>query len=245
MPRLMAQPGGKLPQTKWSGPYVGASGGLRSTQFSRNTVAINGFPAPIPLPGDVTRESFNDTAFRYGFYGGYNWQIAPQWIVGLEGNWGAANKTTTQYGFLPGFSGVFGPINPGDSISVKTKWDASARARVGLLVTPSVMLYGTGGKAWQNYDVAVACSALTCGGVGSTSVSKTAGGYTVGGGVEAAILAGWRVRAEYRYTNYGTSHELMNNYPFAFPLSLFPMSVITDFKLRTQTVLFGLGYVFN
>jgi opacity protein-like surface antigen len=58
-------------------------------------------------------------------------------------------------------------------------------------------------------------------------------------------MGGWRVRAEYRYTNYGTSRELLNNQPFPFPLSLFPMSVATDFKLSTQTVLVGLGYIFN
>ena len=230
---------------EWNGPYVGADGGVRSSQFLWNTVAINGFPVAIPLFPDTTHESFNDTMFRKGLYGGYNWQFAPQWIAGLEGDWGTANKTTTQYGFLPGFAGVFGPIDLGDSISVKTRWDASARARLGLLVTPSLLVYGTAGKAWQRYDVTAVCGTISCGSTKSITKSITAPGWTYGGGIEAAIIGGWRARAEYRYANYGTSRELLNNYPFPFPLSLFPMSVATDFKLSTQTVLFGLGYIFN
>src|SRR5258707_6998479 len=86
-----------------------------------------------------------ETAFRFGAYLGFNWQIAPRWVVGVEGDVGSAKQTTALPGHvLPTFP-LTGLLN--DRLSVRTAWDASARGRVGYLVTPSFLAYVTGGAA--------------------------------------------------------------------------------------------------
>ena len=223
-------------KSRWTGAYVGLSAGARSSQAAWTTTDFSSF-APL-VPG-TNNERFNDTAFRGGLYAGYNWQFAPRWIAGLETGWGSASKTATQYGFLPGLSGVLGPINPGDSVSVKTTWDASLRARLGFLATPSLLVYGTGGVAWQHYEIASVCGTTTCIAKFTATDAKTAQGWTIGGGIESAIMGGWRARAEYRYADFGTSEHLLN---VAGPVSV-PATI--NIKLQTHTAMFGLGYIFN
>lgn len=224
----------------WNGVYVGLSAGARSSQADWTTTDISFFGPPFP---GTNEESFNDTAFRGGLYGGYNWQFAPRWIAGVEGDWGSANKTTTQIGFLPGLSGpiIGGPINPGDTVSVKTSWDAGLRARLGFLATPSLMVYSTGGVAWQHYEIASVCGTNTCIAEFTSTDAKTAQGWTVGGGIEAVVMGPWRARAEYRYADFGTSVHFLD--VAGPPPADVPATV--NIKLQTHTVMFGLGYIFN
>jgi outer membrane immunogenic protein len=154
---------------------------------------------------------------------------------------GKRQQKTSQYGFLPGISGVIGPIDPGDSISIKTGWDASLRGRLGFLVMPSVLVYGTGGIAWQHYEIASVCGINTCIAEFTSTDSKTKQGWTVGGGIEAMAMGPWRVRAEYRYADFGTTAHLLD---VAGPPPIDVLSTI-NIKLQTHTVLFGLGYLFN
>lgn len=226
------QPVAEVP--RWSGPYLGLAAGARSREFKWTTVV--GGPFPI-LPG-VGYEWYNDTEFRGGVFAGYNWQFAERFVAGIEGDWGTSNHTTTQYGALPGVDGVFGPIDPGDMIRVKTSWDTSARGRIGYLVDPSLLIYGTGGIAWQHLQVVEACGPLTCGATTSATDTIMAQGWTYGGGIEAAVGGGWRLRAEYRFADYGTMRE-----NFSAPLLQVP--TIADLMLKTQLVQFGASYVFN
>jgi len=125
------------PAPGWSGFYVGLGVGMRSTQpdVRVNEIAINGvetlnaFCAVLAsFGGCVTGQPLNDTVLRANFYSGFNWQIAPQWVVGIEGDYGYADKTTTLRGMeYPVTSRLTG--SAADSFSVKTTWDASARAR--------------------------------------------------------------------------------------------------------------------
>lgn len=70
--------------------------------------------------------------------------------------------------------------------------------RLGYVVAPSLLLYGTGGLATSNVTVANDyLDTVNEGGRGSSSASKVVAGYAVGGGVEWAGADGWLVRAEY------------------------------------------------
>ncbi len=80
----------------WSGAYAGLDIGLRSTatNATENGVTINGAAAPcvfaafVPPQGCVSSEPMNGTAFRFGGFLGYDWQFAPQWLAGVEGQTG-------------------------------------------------------------------------------------------------------------------------------------------------------------
>jgi outer membrane immunogenic protein len=71
------------------------------------------------------------------------------------------------------------------------------RARAGILVTPRVLLYATGGLAYGEVN-----SSETIGG-SSFSASDTRVGYTVGGGIEGAIGGNWTAKLEYLYVDLG------------------------------------------
>ena len=142
-------PAPPIPAT-WTGFYLGGNVGVRSTQT--DWIAGNFVTSPKP---DLSSQSFSDSAFRAGAYGGFNWQFLPRFVAGVEGDWGRAPKTTMQGGLLPGFAGIFFPILPGDNVSVRTTWDASARARLGFLLTPSVMIFGAAGRSLAGLRAAI------------------------------------------------------------------------------------------
>jgi outer membrane immunogenic protein len=196
----------------------------------------------------VTGEPLNDTAFRVSPYVGLNWQFAPQGVVGIEADWGSASKTTALQGmihpitpFLPtGFTGI-----ASDSISIKTGWDASVRARLGFLPHPSVLLYATGGAAWLRIESTSTCSTVALvnpcqpGAWAPPVIShaQTKAGWTAGGGIEAMLWSNWIARAEYRYADFGT---ISNTDTRTFPSLVRVTSY--DVAVKTHTATFGLAY---
>ena len=108
--------------------------------------------------------------------------------------------------------------------SVKQGWDYSIRGRLGTLITPWSLLYLTGGVAFGEISGTFAytgtlyncfgssgCS-TSAAGTASTAVSwnDTRVGGTVGAGWETEIAPGWKARAEYRYTDFGSYTKTFN-----------------------------------
>jgi outer membrane immunogenic protein len=145
----------------WNGFYLGADvGGAWSS------VDANGFGASGSASGVIG-----------GVYGGYNWQVAPQWLIGIEGDssWTDLNGTIG-----------FGKVN----------WLGSVRGRIGYTPTSNMLFYFTGGAAWSTIDNS---------GIGSFagSTDQTKSGWVIGGGVEwAPWPSNWLVRAEYLNYNF-------------------------------------------
>jgi len=198
----------------------------------------------------VFGETFNQTAFRFNPYLGYNWQIAPRWVLGLEGDAGFASKTTDlRGGDYP--SSIFTGGAP-NSFAVKTTWDASIRGRAGFLVAPAVLFYLTGGPAWLHVESTSNCSTALLGGDCSSAFgpsvitnSTTKLGLTVGTGVEAMLWPNWIIRGEYRYSDFGAiSNSDLRTCPTGCGLP-FTESVNYDVKLRTHTATFGIAYKFG
>ena len=242
--------------SSWTGLYIGLGLGPRASRTdvisTSATLAVGPAfsPVPIDLSGLATREPLDGTAFRAAPYVGLNWQIAPQWVVGIEGDAGFANQTTTLAGF-PFGPGVLPTGLAGDSLAIKTTWDASTRGRLGFLIMPTTLVYATGGAAWQRYEVTSTCgSRLFClldrvtSPVIAGAVTKT--GWTIGGGFETALWGNWFVRGEYRYADFGTSSFFQTRTASAFGGG--PSFMITDnfnVAVRTHTATFGLAYKFG
>jgi outer membrane immunogenic protein len=212
----------------WNGFYVGLNAGAREDQVSATTTSVVGFAAgfpPFTPDAGFPTPSLSQSAwsFRIGPYVGYNWQIGSQWLVGIEGDWAWANKTATFVGAAyPNTTNTFATPGSPDIFSVKTAWDASIRARVGFLASPNLLLYLAGGPSWMKVETTSACVAggpsRNCFAVlppapGTPSQlftqpvianSSTKLGWSLGGGVEAMFAPGWIMRAEYRYSDYGT-----------------------------------------
>src|SRR5262245_59525652 len=246
------------PVASWTGFYLGAGIGFRFAESrpavtsARLTNALvdrdvsgcgNGFPCFL------SGQPVNGTSAKFGPYLGYNWQTGPQWLVGIEADWSRADQSTTLNGMLYPSSGFLGGS---DTYGVRTKWDASARARVGYLVNPAVLLYATGGPAWLHLEQTSSCGVFTCrpGGTVPTLItdSATKVGWTAGAGIEALLWSNWVARAEYRYADYGhVSFTDTQTCPVGGPgcVNGFIRVVSTDLHPTTHTATFGLAYKFG
>lgn len=220
---------------RWSGFHVGASAGARFTDAHWVTQSAAGF-----VLDSTNYANYNGTSFRGALLAGYDWQIAARWIAGLEADVGVGDKKTTLSGFLPGLSGSIpgGPILPGDKSSIRTTWDASVRARLGYLLRPDLLVYGTGGIAWMRVEANSTCGALTCFTVESPTDTQTLMGWTIGGGGETKLARNWRARAEYRYADFGIMHSQFGYFGVGTLADV-------DIRVRTHTGQFALIYDFN
>jgi outer membrane immunogenic protein len=130
-------------------------------------------------------------AARFGGYLGYEWQFAPKWLVGLEGDFAWGNESNAwgneskRVEILKGVAPP-APNNLGNFSEVKQTWDAGLRARLGYLIDPTWLLYVTGGEAFLQTN------------------GTTRTGWTIGAGIEEMLPGKWLIRGEYRYADFGT-----------------------------------------
>src|SRR5262245_30603839 len=197
----------------WPGTYIGGGAGGRWTQcpdFTSTALSTGGpvSPGGGTIPGDPTfapgpgNQGCGSSGFRGSIMLGTNWQVAPQWVVGIEGDVGLGNSTGTITG-IPGAANVIVPAARAgnDSVNMKEGWDAGLRARGGYLVTPWMLVFGTAGVAWQRIEATLNCSAAgACGFNGIPAFSATNStvrtGYSVGGGVDVKLAGNWSARGE-------------------------------------------------
>lgn len=157
------------PQASWTGFYLGGSVGFRSLRSDGTTTSLVEDGVPIVLTDAAVSEPLDGTAVRLSPYVGYNWQVAPQWVLGVEADLGFASQATTLQGFTFSTSSFSDFGSNADSFALKATWDASLRSRVGYLLTPSSLVYLSGGAAWQHYSVISTC----IGNVANTFCSET------------------------------------------------------------------------
>jgi outer membrane immunogenic protein len=106
--------------------------------------------------GAGAMQYIDSIALGFRIYGGWNFQVAPTYIVGVEGDFGYANETSVFHGSPYPANLLFGSLpfgaSPWDLFRVTTTWDGSARLRAGWLATPWMMLYLTGGVALTHLE---------------------------------------------------------------------------------------------
>jgi outer membrane immunogenic protein len=243
----------------WTGGFAGVEAAYRkadapwtttSLPFAEPLAALFGIAIPDPTtdPAD-----FFNAAAQGGVFVGYDWQIARRWVAGFEGDVVFGNSSMTRGG-IPGTFGngsaAAAIVLPGieteqdDSSTVKFGWDGSVRARLGYLSTPNVLVYGTGGVAFQQISVGVSCDGVNlswCAVAGlpptSETVSTVRTGWTVGGGVEGVLTGNWLGKAEFRYADFGHyGHEFFTGTIGEVDMNVHP---------ETYTFLAGIGYKFH
>ena len=225
-------------RSPWSGFYLGGFIGATIGHQKFDEHGANQFFAVTGTGGATLLSPTSDPETAFGFDGhkasltgggfvGYNYQFG-RMVVGAEADF-AAKKTESAANATVMTNAFYGNTNtPGqtDTASrtefftgqVRQNWDASARLRLGGLLTPSILLYGTGGVAFGSVDSAFSFSATSVyNEIGGGSVTHTtfgAGswndlriGWTAGAGIETALGPNWKVRAEYRFTDLGRSSK--------------------------------------
>ena len=168
----------------WTGLYVGVSGGVISEDFTatdlgslrENEPSWNNIGDTYGLSG---------TAGLFGFNVGYNWQVAPNWVIGVEADlsWTGLDDSSSTNGF---------------TVSSKLNWLGTLRGRIGYAFD-RILIYGTGGLAYGNVEYKAFATNFP-----SYNFNKdTSTGWTAGGGLEWAFANNWTARAEALYVDFG------------------------------------------
>ena len=138
-------------------------------------------------------------------------------------------ETDINYSDADGRSGVL-YLGPFRTLQLKNSSDfnGAVRGRLGYAFD-RFLVYGAGGLAYADQEVSARGAA---GGCANGSDDTIAVGWTVGGGVEAALTDNVTARVEYRYSDFG-----------ADSFSVSGSRVKSD--LTENRVLLGVGYKFS
>jgi outer membrane immunogenic protein len=194
------------PLYNWTGLYIG---GHIGGAFNSN----NNF-------GGLTTGNNNDARFLGGFQVGGDYQFAPNWVIGLEG----------QYSFLSNNNN--GIVFPGGSVYTNNQRAlGSVAGRIGYTWGPA-LLYVKGGYAYSDNNESVVNGGVP---VAFAFSSGHRDGYTVGGGLEYMFAPNWSAKIEYQYYNFGSSQ-------FVTPVAL---AQFGSFTTDDHVVRAGVNYRFN
>lgn len=240
----------------WTGFYLGIHGGYGWTDTKVDDFDLNGgFASALRLNQPKLK------GWVFGGHAGYNWQWS-SWVGGLELDYSATDLKESQSRSQHLVGPVADPFTEDTTRKLSAKLDAlaSARARLGFLLTPSFLLYGTAGMAWGHTKAdASASDIFRIGTLTETDIINTHSGanhwgWVAGGGGEFAVFgagSGWRLRAEFLHYDFGRSTMAFSGreaFTIAVPgtTATFINSLSTniDARLTTNVVRGGLSYKF-
>jgi outer membrane immunogenic protein len=179
-------PAPPIPVFTWTGVYVGVQAGY---EFGRDSAFATGTAAAGPLAGvGLASASRRENGFIGGAHIGYNFGglLGSGIVFGIEGD---VDGTSAKANYNLG----------GINVVTRDQIQGSVRGRLGFAVDRT-LFYATGGVAFGGLRNTY-LNTVT-GGIDTRDHTRV--GYTVGGGVEYAVTNNWSVRAEYRYTDFGT-----------------------------------------
>ena len=200
------------------------------------TQCFDGFCVPNdPITGILIPISQTQTnGFLGGVQGGYNWQIAPWAVIGVEAQFSWTDLKGTS------------PCVVVLACSTEHDWITTLAGRFGVTYD-RLLLYVKGGVAWSkvNYSASLTLGPDT-GPFGNfiTSVSDTRFGAMFGTGVEYAFWGNWSAKIEYNYIRF-------KDKDYSFPLSFaqgpdsLNLNFDTTIKEHIHLVKAGINYRFD
>jgi outer membrane immunogenic protein len=216
-------PAPSAPVYSWTGFYVGANMGYGwndpAVTFNGNdptAIIVTCGGGGFQLLGTcVPPTSFNINGPLGGLQVGYNWQINQRWLLGLEADfdWSRIKGSGSSNFILAVAPSTF-------SASENVTRFGTVRARFGFLPTSTLLAYVTGGLAYGRVDENAAlnsapgqqgqfgafgytCAPTTGNNCFVGGSSRTATGWTLGGGFEYVLSQNISLKAEYLYVNLG------------------------------------------
>ncbi|MFZ0497472.1 MAG: outer membrane beta-barrel protein [Methylocella sp.] len=266
------------PIFSWTGLYLGVNAGY--TWSNNNLVDTDASPGGCnpAFPGcavtpnlSVTSASlatFSLPAKTDGFIGGgqigYNYQFNNSFVAGIEADLqgiAGAHASSSFDNTLANPNFTTNSIDQSVAVSKSLDYLGTIRGRLGFLITPTLLVYGTGGLAYGQTnssanitqfveDAGTALAPNPYSSFGGLSNSRV--GWTAGGGGEWLFAPNWSLKVEYLYYDLGNvTYSLSPLVTFGQPgtaapgsafLSAFPQST-THF--RGNIVRAGLNYHFN
>lgn len=197
----------------WTGLYVGTHVGWGNSRMD-----IQGFDS-AGLPTVFNTGSTDVSGVIFGGQIGYNWQFAPQWIVGVEGQ--IAGTSMTGFNYPAACCWMHSKVDALASVTGRLGWTP---------FDPRTMIYVKGGWAWIKNEYLFSYGLNT---------TENQSGWTLGGGFEWAPTwaSNWSFFAEYAYYQFDHHNTVV------FGSSTSPSSA--SIKQNINTVKVGANYRFN
>ena len=202
----------------WSGWYVGVNVGYAfndpTVVFTPNDTATAQLP---PAGSTFPTTSYDVKGVVGGAQIGYNWQVSPNWLIGLEADiQGSDIKGSGNSSFISFPAQPF-TVN----VQQNVEWFGTVRGRAGWVANDKLLVFATGGLAYgavkESVNFASTNGAFGVVGLGGFGIgcatpgapclvadqTKVRTGYTVGGGLEYAFWQNVTFKLEYLYVNLG------------------------------------------
>jgi outer membrane immunogenic protein len=166
--------------------------------------------------GTVGAISLANQGFIGGGQVGYNMQFGQSFVVGLEADiQGVATGSSRWSSTTAAPWGNFfltGQTTSVQSVSRSLDYLGTVRGRVGFLIMPALLVYGTGGLAYGGVQMnaamlqsdSPAAFNVTSTWGATSAYSNTRAGWTVGGGLEWMFMPNWSAKVEYLYYDLGS-----------------------------------------
>lgn len=264
------------PPPLWTGFHVGLNAGgtwaNNTTSNSSTWIAYQGAGSADNYTAAILsgpHPSSSPAGFIGGGQIGYDWQVPFKgmgFVTGVEAdiqgiaggnvsnsrwnyaaNAGLSYANTTPYSIL---TNVQGNSNLG--------WLGTVRGRLGYLLTPTLLAYGTGGLAYGGYTANLQLTQnwgdLSGRGnnffnYGASANSNTMVGWTAGGGVEWMALTNWSLKVEYLYYDLGNMSGSLPNLAYGLNTAsgVNALESISNYSKRINgnIVRAGVNYHFN
>jgi outer membrane immunogenic protein len=168
----------------WTGFYMGVDAGYA---FAAQDIGLSGTPvANLQEPGSIGTNASGGVG---GLHGGFNYQVNPIWVWGIEGRFAATGLKST------------GADTLGNTSSLSLPWEGSVVGRWGYVAEPRLMIYGLGGVAFGELKNGIVGANI----LGTANTDNVHTGWTAGAGIEYAFTNNLIGGLEYRYTNLGST----------------------------------------
>jgi outer membrane immunogenic protein len=228
------------PVSNWSGLYIGGNVGYGWG---------NGSTGILPSKAnDFSAASALDSRLKGVFGGaqiGYNWQIGSI-VTGFEADIQSSGMRGSARAALINLGGA-GPGDITASTSSELSWFGTVRGRLGVTVTPDLLLYGTGGLAYGRVKASANVQIddppfLDTWPASISSSTKT--GWAAGAGAEWMFARNWSAKVEYLHIDLGSSSATALDIvaPGEVPLS---GTTTYSWNHRYDTLRVGVNYHFN
>jgi outer membrane immunogenic protein len=186
------------PSYNWTGCYVGAGGGYGMYRVDHVSESVT---TGLPL---TLRTTAGGSGGLATVQVGCDYQFSSSLLIGAFADWDWRGLTGEYTDVITGFNSMTGTL--------RQRWSWAAGARVGYLVTPSLLTYFDAGFVSTRYGQVdfFGGSFNSPPGIGLSNglqiAAQTFNGWFVGGGTEFAISAfpGLFWKTEYRFADYQT-----------------------------------------
>ena len=201
-----------LTTSSWTGVYWGASAGGAATRSdvtsSDRYTSTSAGPPPTSFGADMSEvaRSRGGGGAVLDVFAGWNEQLSGGFVIGTQIEASAANLNfsstgTRTYAYFD-TNGPTGQTAMNDfRPQVASRWMATALLRGGILLDNQTLMYGLGGWTLAQFEA----RNLTDNPFFQPVEMFLANGWTVGAGIERRLDTNWSVRAEYRFTNFGST----------------------------------------